>query len=174
MSVPTQNKIIPNQSAQLLAEDHDMFATFSNVDFQRTRFWCLTAIIAISQPRRIGYDATGEELILDKSISRKMGHGYLTLWDLFHKNMQVPPAPEWTDNNILNRDPIMMRIGATVMWPQQVLYLMGVVERRMEKLSGYQQLAEVDQMKRWYNKQRMLLDWELGHLRRMNKFIESS
>jgi len=148
-----------------------MFAAFANVDFQRTRFWCLAAAIAIDVPRRLGPDADYRELAIDKRISRKVCHNYEVLWELFHKEVQAPPAPVWTDRSLLHQDPVMVRIGSTVIWPRQIDYLIDVVLRRMTKLTEYEHLARIDRMSKWYNKQGMFLEWELEALHRIKNFI---
>jgi hypothetical protein len=149
-----------------------MLATFTNVDFQRTRFWCLAGAIATNFPRRIG-DATPQELVRDKRLSRKVCHNYRTLWDLFHRESEVPPPPEWNNWPVIVNDPIMLRVGATVIWDRQVDYLLDVVLMRMERLTEFEELAIADGMRTWYAKHAMLLDWEMEALHRIKNFINT-
>jgi hypothetical protein len=58
------------------------------------------------------------------------------------------------------------------MWERQVPYLISTVIGRMHKLTEYDHTARLDHMMRWYNKQAMLLEWELEALHRVSKAIE--
>lgn len=163
--------ILPNRNNQQLAADRDLFATFANVDFQRIRFWCLTAAIAIDIPRRLGPDAERVELTVDKKISRRVCNLYRELWRLFYLDLDAPEPPNWNDMSIMMRDPVMERVGSTVNWKTQVPYLIVVVERRMHALVEHDELATLDRMRRWYNKRSDFLNLELNRLYKVAKYI---
>lgn len=165
--------IVPDEEAQRLAHDRDMISTFTNVDFQRVRFWCLSASVAVEFPRRLGADASMKELSLDKKTSRKVCASYRELWRLMHLSQDFPEPPDWNNWPIVVIDPLMTRIGATVRWEQQVNYLIGVVERRMTLLTELEGIAVYDGMKRWYNRHDEMLDWELDALYRVQMHIET-
>jgi len=152
--------------------DREVLATFANVDFQRTRFWCLCASVAIQYPRRLP-DATPQELTYDKRVSRRVCGSYRTLWRLYDRETEVPPPPEWSDWPVHFIDPLMNRIGATVIWPRQIDFLIDTVVRRMHKLTEFDDLVKVDGLRRWYNIHDTLLEWELDALYRLKTYAQT-
>lgn len=164
--------ILPNEEEQKIERDREMLGTFVNVDFQRTRFWCLCANVAIDYPRRLP-DATPRELSYDKRVSRKVCHSYHILWELFRKTTAIPPPPIWADKSVVNFDPLMNRIGATVIWERQIAYSIDVVLLRMTKLTDLEDTAYHDGLKAWYNKHAELLNWELEALHRVQGFLQT-
>lgn len=103
-----------------------------------------------------------------------MCNSYKVLWSLYHKETDAPPEPEWSDWPIVHIDPLMNRIGSSVVWPRQIDYLIDVVIKRMHLLTEFDELAIEDGLRSWYNKHDMLLDWELEQLHRVRKFIIES
>lgn len=153
------------------AEHRATCNTFGNVDFQRTRFWCLASSVTVKFPRRLG-DATPRQQTFDKRISRKVCNGYRQLWLLYHQNTSVPEPPDWSDWPITIIDPLMRQVGSTVIWERQLPILVDCVERRMERLADeYDQLTWRNTLRPWYNKHDMLLDWERECLFRILDFM---
>ena len=165
--------IVPNEEAQRVARDRAVLATFTNVDFQRARFWCLTASVAVNFPRRLGADSSRQELSADKRTSRKVCSAYREVWRLIHLEQSVPPPPEWSNWPVTVIDPMANRIGATVMWESQVSRLLEVVNRRMHSLTELEEIARYDGMDSWYNKHGEVLDWEMNALLRVQTHINT-
>lgn len=167
--------IVRSELSIEIAKDRERLATFANVDFQRARFWCLCASISINYPRRLGA-VENSELIFDKRVSRKIHSAYREVWKIHHRNDKVPEPPVWGKKNeyaVLYTDPLMNRIGATVMWERQVATLLEIVHRRQELMAEYRELANLDGLTRWYNKHLNALNWEADALQRIIKFQEA-
>src|SRR4051794_7821427 len=167
------DQIIRNEGEIQIAEDRKVMATFSNVDFQRTRFWCLCASVSIDFPRRLGADADRYDLKRDKTISRKVCAAYHTLWKMYHRETDAPAPPDWADRPIQHIDPLMNRIGATVIWDRQVDYLAEVAIRRSQALDEFEYIARMDGMASWYNKHSEMLNWELQAMYRIMEFMQA-
>jgi hypothetical protein len=161
--------IIRNDESSKVAADREALATFSNVDFQRTRFWCLCASVSVGYQRRLP-DATPRELTFDKKVSRRVCAMYRQLWELYERETEVPAPPEWQNWPIHYIDPMMNRIGASVIWSRQIDYLVDVVINRMNLLGQYRDLAVFDGMRTWYNKHDTLLGWEVSQLERISEY----
>lgn len=151
--------------------DRALLATFDNVDFQRARFWALTAAFAVNFPRRLGQDASPRELVFDTRISRKICAGYLGIWKMIHQETDAPPPPDWREMSIMVMDPIMTQIGATVIWERQIEVLILNVNARMKRLTEFEELARMDGMKKWYHRRDTFLEWELDALERTKSFM---
>ena len=167
---PLPENIIPNRDNQKIAATREVMATFANVDFHRTRFWCLCASVAVEYPRRLGQYATRQELSYDKRVSRKICYIYQSVWGMFHKETEAPPPPEWTDWPVVVIDPMMNRIGATVIWERQIDYLINVVNTRIRSLSDFEEMTYIDGVKRWQSKHEYILRHELDSLHRVKKY----
>jgi hypothetical protein len=128
--------------------------------------------MALDIPRRLGDDATPHELTLDKKFSRKVITVYSELWAMHHRQMGAPPRPEWSDRNIILGDPLMARVAATVIWNQQVDYLIGVVHRREAMFVELEDMARIDKMGKWYNRYTAMLDWELDALYKVRESMD--
>jgi hypothetical protein len=165
--------ILPDEDAQRIAADRARLATFSNVDFQRARFWCLASSVAINVPRRLGSDASPRELTYDKKISRKVCHQYREVWGFFHKEDIAPPPPDWSDWPLMVIDPHMRQIGATVIWERQVDYLIEVVERRLLRLADLEPIAAQDGLGVWLFRHDAILEWELRAMYRVKEAIQT-
>lgn len=167
-----KSEIIKNDQSIEVAARREALATFSNVDFQRARFWCLCASVSVGYPRRLP-DATPSELIFDKRVSRKVCAMYRQIWGMHEQESEVPAPPEWQDWPIHYIDPMMNRIGSTVVWPRQIDYLIDVVIHRITLLEQYKELAILDGMRRWYGKYEILLEWEVRQLERISDYQET-
>ena len=167
------DQILPDEDAQRIAADRVHLATFANVDFQRARFWCLAASVAIYVPRRLGPDASPRELSYDKKISRKFCNAYRETWRLMHQQDFAPPPPDWSDWPLMVIDPQMRQIGATVIWERQVNYLIDVILRRMTRLADLEYIAARDGLSAWIYKHDSLLEWELRAMYRVREAIQT-
>lgn len=156
----------------MVAKKREVLATFTNVDFQRIRFWCLCSSVTIGYPRRLP-DARPRELSFDKRVSRKVCGAYRQLWVLYSKDSEIPEPPEWQDWPIHHIDPFTNRIGATVIWDRQVEYLINVIIGRMTLLTDYEELARYDGLRHWYGKHALLLEWELDQMYRIQAFQQT-
>lgn len=87
-------------------------------------------------------------------------------------NHAVPEPPVRNDWPTTANDPLMARIGATVIWETQVDYLISVVARRMYEMEQYYVVAVEDGMTSWFNKYETLLDSEFDSLHQINDSSE--
>lgn len=167
-------RILENPEEQTRYALREQMATFANVDFQRTRFWCLASSVAIYVPRRLGPDASPRELSYDKKISRKMCHQYRVLWGLFYKDTEAPPPPSWSDWPLNFIDAQMRQIGTTVIWERQVEYLIRVVNSRIAQLDDLdEELLTAEGLRKWKGKHHTLLEWELAAMDRMQQAMQT-
>lgn len=166
-------KIIPNEENQQLVASREHLATFANVDFQRIRFWCLSAAFASTIPRRLGPYASREELAHDKTTSRKINQAYMLIWGYFSKDGEYPPPPEWENWPVICNDPLLVKISATVIWPRQLGRLIDIVTRRENDLLGLEEVAKSDGIGSWYNTHNIRIDYELSNLYRIKDFADS-
>jgi len=143
---------------------------FTVVDAQRVRVWTLASSVALTFSRRLGADATRDEMVRDKLISRKMCHMYYQIWSMMYRTGSTKPPPPWGQWDFAMDDDQIRRIGSTVVWKQQVVKLVAAVELRMSRIEEYSEAPTPD-LQRWFNKRRATLEWELQQLTRIQEQI---
>lgn len=139
----------------------------TGTDAQRLRVWTYAAAIAMNFPRRLGPDASPEELSADKKISKRICHLYHLTWGMMYERRESSKPPIWGDWDVANEDSRIRRQGATVIWAEKLPELIYVVENRIALVTS--QETPIRQLRQWKKRRLHLLEYELKGLRRIHE-----
>lgn len=139
------------------------------VDGQRVRVWTYASAVAMTFPRRLGAEATREQMSLDKKIGKVLCHSYHVLWSQMAQASEAPIAPAWGAWSQGEDDPQIRRIGATVVWVVQIPKLIETVERRIEKVESHP--TPIKPLRRWQRRRVHMLESEVNSLKRVAKLL---
>lgn len=136
--------------------------------FERVRFTLFMAVVAEAIPRRLGRDADGAALALDKRIARMVANGYRSLW-MGYAKLGRPAAPAWSsrDERVgLARDaePAMRRAGATVIWAR---WFPDRADELLERRRAVAALALSKGLNKWGTRHVRILTAELENIERI-------